>query len=61
MSQYNDGYVLSNTWATFEAQFMKKFSNTEADLKKSVAYKSVCDRFFIWLYKAIIIDIFNIV
>ena len=24
---------------TFEAQFMKKLSNTEAELKKSVAYK----------------------
>ena len=32
-------YVLSNTQATFEAQFMKKLSNTEAELKKSVAYK----------------------
>ena len=25
--------------ATFEAQFIKKLSNTEAELKKSVAYK----------------------
>ena len=25
--------------ATFEAQFMNKLSNTEAELKKSVAYK----------------------
>ena len=32
-------YVLSNTEATFEAQFMKKLSNTEAELKKSDAYK----------------------
>ena len=40
---------------------MKKFSNTEADLKKSVTYKRVCDRFFILLFKAITIDIFNIV
>ena len=32
-------YVLSNTKATFEAQFTKKFSNTKAELKKSVAYK----------------------
>ena len=29
----------SNTQATFEAQFMKKLSNTEAGLKKNVAYK----------------------
>ena len=32
-------YVLSNTLATFAAQFMKKLINTEAGLKKSVAYK----------------------
>ena len=31
-------YVLNNTQATFEAQFMKKLSNTEAKLKKSVPY-----------------------
>ena len=37
-------YVSSNTEATFEAQFIKKLSNAEAELKKSVAYvkKSVC-------------------
>ena len=32
-------YDYGNTQATFEAQFMKKLSNTEAGLKKSVAYK----------------------
>ena len=32
-------YVISNTLATFEAQFIKKLSNTETELKKSVAYK----------------------
>ena len=32
-------YVLSNTQATSEAQFMKKLSNTEAEFKKIVAYK----------------------
>ena len=32
-------YVLSNTKATFEAQFRKKLSSVEAELKKSVAYK----------------------
>ena len=26
-------YVLSNTYATFEAQFMKKLSNTKAELE----------------------------
>ena len=31
--------VVNNTHATFEAQFMKMLSNTEADLKKSVVYK----------------------
>ena len=35
-------YVLRNTYATFEAQFMKKSSNTESRLKQCVAYiKSV--------------------
>ena len=29
----------NNTQATFEAQFMKKLSNTEAELKKGVTYK----------------------
>ena len=32
-------YILSNTEATFETQFMKKLSNTEAKLKKNIAYK----------------------
>ena len=31
--------MLGNTEATFEAQLMKKLSNTEAELKKSVTYK----------------------
>ena len=29
--------LLSNTEATFEVQFVKKLSNTEVQLKKSVA------------------------
>ena len=29
-------YVLSNTYATFEAQFMKNLSSTEAQLKKAL-------------------------
>ena len=32
-------YVISNTLATCEPQFMKKLSNTEAELKKCVVYK----------------------
>ena len=28
--------------ATFEAEFMKKLSNTDDELKKSVAYKKAC-------------------
>ena len=32
-------YVISNIYTTFEAQFMKKLSNTEAELKKSAAYE----------------------
>ena len=40
--------VLSNTQATFEVQFMKKLSNTEAEMKKSVPYeKKTCTSFFI--------------
>ena len=31
-------YVINNTSATFEAQFIKMLSKTEAELKKSVAY-----------------------
>ena len=33
------GFASSNLWATFEAQFMKKLGNFEAELKKIVAYK----------------------
>ena len=40
MSQHNHGYMYQ---ATFEAQFMKKLSNTVTELKKkTVAYKKVC-------------------
>ena len=40
-------YVLENTWATFEVQFMKKRSKTDAELKKSVAHKKACfDTFY---------------
>ena len=39
MPKYNDGYVLGNTWATFEAHFMRKLSKAEAKFKKSAAYK----------------------
>ena len=37
-------HVLSNTLATFGAQFMKKLSNTEAELKKkrSLYKKKAC-------------------
>ena len=35
MSQYDDAYMYE---ATFEAQYMKKLGNTEAELKKSIAY-----------------------
>ena len=36
-------YVLSNTYETFEAQFIKKLNNAEAELKKSVTYtKNAC-------------------
>ena len=32
-------YILNNTQATFEVQFMRKLMNSEARLEKSVAYK----------------------
>ena len=34
-----NNYILNNSLVIFEAQFMKKLSNTEAELKKSVASK----------------------
>ena len=43
--------VINNTSATFEAQFMKKLSNTEDELKKSVAYKNACICVRISLFK----------
>ena len=37
---------ISNTYATFEAQFMKKLNNTEVELEKSDDYKKrVCSTF----------------
>ena len=39
--------MLRNTQATFERQFMKKLSNTEANLKKGVAHKKVCNSLII--------------
>ena len=39
-------HTLRNSKATFEAQFIKKLSNTDAELKKSVAYKKKCVPFF---------------
>ena len=35
-------YILGNTEATFEAQFMRNLSNAEADLKKNIGYKKAC-------------------
>ena len=32
-------YAFSNTQATFDAQFMRKSSNTEAEMIQSIAYK----------------------
>ena len=36
-------YVLSNGLAKFEAQFMKKLSSTETELKKVFLIKKVCN------------------
>ena len=35
-------YVLSNTYATFEAQFMKNLSSTEVQLKKALLIENAC-------------------
>ena len=35
-------YELANTQAIFEAQFIKKLSYSEAELKKSIANKKMC-------------------
>ena len=43
-------YLISNTYATFKAQFMKKLSNTESELKKGVAYKKACSLFLFFLF-----------
>ena len=32
-------YAIINNWAKFEVQFMKKLSNTEAELEKDIVYK----------------------
>ena len=34
-------YVLSNTYAKLESQFIKRLRSTEAELKKDVAYENV--------------------
>ena len=48
MSQFNMTICINQQYATFEAQFMKNLSNTEAELKKSVAFKkSVQDNWFL--------------
>ena len=39
MSQFDNANMYQ---ATFEATFMKKLSNTEAELRKSIAYKKDC-------------------
>ena len=43
-------YVLNNTWATFEAQFIKKLGNTEAKLKKVFLMKKVCNSLIIKVF-----------
>ena len=35
--------VISNTYAIFEVHFIKNLSNTEAELKKCVAYTKTCN------------------
>ena len=38
-SQYDDALYIKQHLVTFEAQFMKKLSNTEAELKKALLMK----------------------
>ena len=38
--------VISNTYAIFEVHFIKNLSNTEAELKKCVAYTKTCNIWF---------------
>ena len=33
---------MTNNFVSFEAQFMKKFSDAEAELKKDVVYEKAC-------------------
>ena len=40
-------YLLSNRQALFKAQFMKRLSNSEAELKKSFAYKKSVHDFLV--------------
>ena len=48
MSRYRDAYMyeLSNATATFEAEFMKKLSNTEAELLETQKALLVKNRVF---------------
>ena len=57
MSEYDDGYIcieqhLSSIWSS-----LKKLSNTDAELKKCVAYKKTCNMemelLIYWMYKLI--------
>ena len=41
--RYDTNKRRSRHGATFEAQFRKKLSNTETELKKIVAYKEACN------------------
>ena len=52
-ARYKICLTLSSTKATFKAQFMKKLSNTEVELKKRIAYKDkcICQNFNIFLTK----------
>ena len=48
-------YVLSDTWTTFKAEFMKKLSKTQVELKFNflLIYKVKFD----WVYRKMINDI----
>ena len=39
MPQYEDAYMYQQLEATFETQFIKTLSNTEAESKKNATYK----------------------
>ena len=47
-------HVVTNTYTTLEAQFIKKLNSTEADLKKPLLRKKACSRSLPTIYNNIL-------